>query len=40
MRARLIPAAKVLDLKARLRCRGCGRTGRVVVSVRWRGRGG
>ena len=28
MRARLIPATKVLDLKARLRCRGCGRKGR------------
>jgi len=30
------PAAKVLDLKARLRCRGCGRKGRAVVSVKWR----
>src|SRR5215813_14534056 len=35
----LSPAAKVLDLKGRLRCRGCGRKGRVVVSVKWRGQG-
>jgi hypothetical protein len=34
------PAAKVLDLKAQLRCRGCGRKGRAVVSVKWRGQGG
>jgi hypothetical protein len=27
LRAGLSPAAKVLDLKARLRCRGCGRKG-------------
>ena len=36
--------AKVLDLKGRFRCRGCGRKGRAVVSVncgsvKWRGRG-
>jgi hypothetical protein len=39
LRARLIPATKVLDLKARLRCRGCGRKGRAAVSVKWRGQG-
>jgi ribosomal protein S27E len=33
----LRPAAKVLDLKGRLRCRGCGRKGRAVVSIKWRG---
>ena len=31
LRAGLIPAAKVLDLNGRLRCRGCGRKGRTVV---------
>jgi hypothetical protein len=36
---RLSPAAKVLDLKGRLRRRGCGRRGRAVVSVKWRGQG-
>jgi hypothetical protein len=36
----LTPVAKVLDLKARLRCRGCGRKGRAVVSIKWRGQGG
>jgi hypothetical protein len=35
----LNPAAKVLDLKGRLRCRGCGRKGRAGVSVKWRGQG-
>ena len=39
LRVGLDPAAKVLDLKARLRCRGWGRKGRAVVSVRWRGLG-
>jgi hypothetical protein len=33
--AGLNPAAKVLDLKRRLRCRGCGRKGRAVVSIKW-----
>ena len=33
LRAGLSAAAKVLDLKGRLRCRGCGRNGRSVVSV-------
>jgi hypothetical protein len=28
---------KVLDLKERLRCRGCGAKGRAVVSIKWRG---
>jgi hypothetical protein len=32
---RLSPAAKVLDLKERFRCRGCGRKGRAVVSIKW-----
>jgi len=33
----LSPAAKVLDLKDRLRCRRCGRKRRAVVSIKWRG---
>jgi hypothetical protein len=36
LRVGLRPSAKVLDLKGRLRCRGCGRKGRAVVSVKWR----
>jgi ribosomal protein S27E len=40
LRVGLSPAAKVLDLKGRLRCRGCGRKGRAVVSIRWRARSG
>jgi hypothetical protein len=39
LRVGLSPTAKVLDLKGRLRCRGCGRKGRAVVSVKWRGQG-
>jgi hypothetical protein len=39
LRVGLSPAAKVLDLKERLRCRGCGRKGRAIVSVKWRGQG-
>jgi hypothetical protein len=39
LRAGLRPAAKVLDLKGRFRCRGCGRKGRAVVSIKWRGQG-
>jgi hypothetical protein len=35
----LSPAAKILDLKGRLRCRGCRRKGRAVVSIKWRGQG-
>ena len=37
LRAGLTPTTKVLDLKTRLRCRGCGRR-RAVVSVKWRDR--
>jgi hypothetical protein len=37
LRVGLSPAAKVLDLKGRLRCRGCGRKGRAGLSIRWRG---
>ena len=37
--AGLSPSAKLLDLKGRLRCRGCGRKGRAGVSVKWRGQG-
>jgi hypothetical protein len=40
LRAGLTPAAKVLGLKGRLRCRGRGRKGRAVLSVKWRGQGG
>jgi hypothetical protein len=39
LRLGLSSAVKVLDLKDRLRCRGCGRKGRAVVSVKWRGQG-
>src|SRR5205814_10591458 len=39
LRFGLSPAAKVLDLKGRLRCRGCGRKGRAVVSIKWRKQG-
>jgi hypothetical protein len=39
LRAGLSAAAKVLDLKGRFRCRGCGKKGRAVVSVKWRGQG-
>ncbi|HEY3619982.1 MAG TPA: hypothetical protein VGK96_24495 [Candidatus Sulfotelmatobacter sp.] len=37
MKVGLSPAAKVLDLKGRLRYRGCGRKRRAVVSIKWRG---
>ena len=36
LRVGLSPAAKLLDLKGRLRCRGCGRKERAVVSIKWR----
>ena len=39
LRLGMAPGEKVLDLKARLRCRGCGRKGRAVVSVKWRMQG-
>jgi len=32
----LSPQAKVLDLKTRVQCLGCGARGRAVVSIRWR----
>jgi hypothetical protein len=31
----LEPRHRVLDLKDRLRCRGCGVRGRAVVSIKW-----
>jgi hypothetical protein len=40
IRVGLSPAAKVLDLKGRFRCRRCGRKGRAVVSIKWRGQRG
>ena len=39
LRAGPSTGAKILDLKGRLRCRGCGAKGRAVVSVKWRGQG-
>jgi hypothetical protein len=39
VRVGLTPAAKVLDLKGRFRCRGCGAKGRAVVSIKWRSDG-
>ena len=36
LRLGLSPQAKVLDLKGRVRCRGCGARGRAVVSIKWR----
>jgi ribosomal protein S27E len=35
LRLGLKPQAKVLDLKSRVRCRGCGAKRRAVVSVQW-----
>jgi ribosomal protein S27E len=35
LRAALPSGTKVLDLKQRLRCRGCGAKGRAVVSIKW-----
>jgi hypothetical protein len=35
LRVGLSPSAKVLSLQGRLRCRGCGRKGRAVVSIEW-----
>jgi len=31
----LSPRDKVLDLKKRVRCRGCGARGRAVISIKW-----
>ena len=39
LRVGLSSGAKVLDIRGRLRCRGCGRKGRAVVSVKWRWQG-
>jgi hypothetical protein len=36
LRVGLTRAAKVLDLKGRFRCRGCGGKGLAVVSIKWR----
>jgi ribosomal protein S27E len=36
LRRGLTPQTKVLDLKERVRCRGCGKRGRAVVSIKWR----
>jgi hypothetical protein len=36
LRLGLSPQAKVLDLKERVRYRGCGARGRAVVSIKWR----
>jgi len=35
LRLGLSPQAKVLPLKWRVRCRGCGARGRAVVSIKW-----
>jgi len=35
LRLGLSPSAKVLDLKSRVRCRGCGAKRRAVVSGKW-----
>jgi hypothetical protein len=35
LRLGLSPQAKVLDLKTRVRCRGCGARGRAVISSKW-----
>jgi hypothetical protein len=35
LRLGLTPQVEVLDLKERVRCRGCGATARAVVSVKW-----
>ena len=40
LRLGLSPSVKVLDLKARVRCRGCGARGRAVVSIKWGRQGG
>ena len=36
----LSPQTKVLDLKERVRGRGCGKRGRAVVSIKWRRQSG
>jgi hypothetical protein len=39
LRLGLSPQTKVLDLRGRLRYRGCGMKGRAVFSIKWRGKG-
>jgi hypothetical protein len=39
LRTGLSRTAKLLDLQGRLRCHGCGRKGRAVVSIKWRAYG-
>ena len=36
LRLGLSPQEKVLDLKGRVRCRGCGARGHAAVSIKWR----
>jgi ribosomal protein S27E len=36
LRLGLSSQTKVLHLKERVRCRGCGKKGRAVVSIKWR----
>jgi ribosomal protein S27E len=40
LRLGLSPQTKVLDLKERVRCRGCGKRGRAVVSIKWKRQSG
>jgi hypothetical protein len=40
LRVGLSPPTKVLDLKERVRCRGCGKRGRAVVAIKWRRQSG
>jgi len=40
LRLPLNPQTKVLDLKERVRCRGCGKRGRAAVSIKWRWQSG
>jgi hypothetical protein len=40
LRLGLSPQTKVLDLKERVRCRGYGKKGRAVVSIKWRRQSG
>jgi hypothetical protein len=40
LRLGLNPQTKLLDLRERVRCRGCEKRGRAVVSIKWRRPGG
>jgi ribosomal protein S27E len=40
LRLGLSPQSKVLDLKERVRCRGCGARGRAMVSIKWKRQSG